>query len=99
MSDAQSKGACGPVGHPRSLPPRPKPRCTSPASSMGKGAAGRSGPTIEGRDLRNVSVRMGAGGRGELKTGDAVAMGVIDSGEERTSPSLSQHHLNPSERS
>jgi len=51
-----------PVGQPRSFPPLPKPLWTAPDRKMGNGASTVSGPTMSGRDFRNVSVRSGAEG-------------------------------------
>lgn len=42
-----------PVGHPRSLLPRPKPCCTQPSSRIGYGSWGCSGPTMVGLLVRN----------------------------------------------
>ena len=66
---------CEPVGQPRSLLPLPKPFCTGPDNSMGKGGSGQSGPTINGRMLRTFSGRDGASGCGATSAG---IPGIVD---------------------
>ena len=67
-----------PVGIPRSFPPLPKPFCTAPDKKMGNGGSTVSGPTISGRDFRNVSVRRGAEGLPEDDCrSSAVLSGVM----------------------
>jgi hypothetical protein len=70
--------ANSPVGMPRSFPPLPKPFCTAPDRKMGNGSSTVSGPTISGRDVRNVSVRRGAEGLpDDAWRSSAVLSGVV----------------------
>ena len=49
-----------PVGHPKSFPPLPNPRCTAPLSASGSGDTGPSaGPATDGRADRKAAVLSG----------------------------------------